>query len=268
MSLDPKILMRARRSLWEFRIEEPVAEILIQGREAIDKKRSVGCPVVGTVRLSDEVASVSVETNYPAAQQVPASSEVGVTLIVISCAILLGASAGILIAERDGHVGERTTVAEPSANRLTVQPASSALAAGKASASAPGGAKAAAHAVISAGKTRRSGTPSIGAINCSEAGDSTIVDIELGSAVLIRTEQIDNPQRIYFDFRDSQRTQGSMEALKARKAVRSDGTLIAGIRVSEFESGAIRAVLDLKRPCQYKYNLSSEPSPRLTVTVW
>ena len=189
-------------------------------------------------------------------------------MIVVAFAILLGASAGMLIAERDGHVGERTTASVLSPSNLTGQLASGAAGTAKASTSTPSKTKVAATAVTSAPKTRTSGIASIGSINCSEKQDATVVDIELPSAVLVRAGQIKNPQRIYFDLRDSQRPEGSTEGLKAKKAVRTDGKLVSGIRVSEFESGAIRAVLDLKRPCEYKYNLSSEPSPRLTVTVW
>lgn len=199
---------------------------------------------------------------YPIESKAPTSSSSGVTFIVLTCAMLVGSSAGVLIADREASVARNVAAAAKAVGSLAGQPSKSNPADGKAQ-----GSKATKSTAKSSAETQPSAPMSVGDIHYSEQPDSASLDIELGPAVLVGTDKAHNPERIYFDLRDSQRPESSADGLKARKAVRTDGTLIHRVRVSEWESGAIRVVLDVKRPCDYTYEVAPGPSPRLVVKV-
>jgi hypothetical protein len=214
-----------------------------------------------------EVVPVSIETQRPVQKKAPGSSDPTITLIVFVCAILIGSSSGILIADREDLLGQKVRAAAQSVGRLTSLPSKSDPGAGKSGSRAPETAKESKPAARPSNKALQSEASPLGDIHYSEQPDSASVDVEMESAVLVRTEKVHSPERIYFDLRDSRQQEGPMDNLRTKRAVPTNGTLVARVRVSEWESGGVRLVLDLERPCDYTYELSPGPSSRLLVKL-
>lgn len=164
-------------------------------------------------------------------QNSPSKSDPTVALLVLSCAVLIGASAGLLVAERDASSG-RKAAAMPTPGTLPADQPSN-----------------------------------LGAIHCSEESDAATVVVELGAMVLVRTANTHYPERVYFELRDSQRPDSKKGKFRAKKTLRNDGNLVTRVRASEWESGAVRLVLDLKHRCDYVYELTPLPSSHLLVKL-
>lgn len=184
-------------------------------------------------------------------KQSRASREFAVTVIIVVSAVLVGASGGLLIADRGELAGELRSLSE----RFL----------GPSSGSAPKSSKPAAQPDTAT--TSLPGSDLIGAIDCSHGEDSASVSIELGGATLVRSGRLSKPERIYFDLRDSDRSKGAPAKPPTPKTMAVNGPLLAAIRVSGWAEGAARVVLDLKRPCEYSYHLSPESPSRLTIDV-
>jgi hypothetical protein len=164
-------------------------------------------------------------------QKAPSHSDPTVAFLVLSCAVLIGASAGLLVAERDASSG-RKAAAMPTPGTLPADQPSN-----------------------------------LGAIHCSEDSDAATVVVELGAMVLVRTAKTHYPERVYFELRDSRRPDSKKDKFRARKTLRNDGNLVTRVRASESESGAVRLVLDLKHRCDYTYELTPLPSSHLLVRL-
>jgi hypothetical protein len=111
------------------------------------------------------------------------------------------------------------------------------------------------------------GLPSIVAIQYSSRPDSTHMAFDLQAANLIRTGKLRNPDRIYFDLQDRSREQGTQKRLKKQKTISIAGNLLTGVRISQRKQGATRIVLDLKCSCDFTYQTSPGPLSRLMVEV-
>jgi hypothetical protein len=205
---------------------------------------------------------MSIEMQRPVPQKTATSSGSAVTFLVLASAMLLGSTGGILIADRQASVGQKMTTAPKPIGTSMSQPSKNGSEVSK-----PEGSKESKLASKPSTEALRSIPFSAGTIHYSEQPDSANVDIELGHAVLVGTDKAHDPERIYFDLRDSQRADDPVDGFRAMKAVRTNGTLVGRVRVSERGSGTIRIVLDVKRPCDYKYEITSGPSPRLVVRL-
>ncbi len=205
---------------------------------------------------------MSTETQKPIPPKAAAPSDSRVTFLVLVSAMLIGMTGGLLVADRDASVGRKATAATKSIGGPAGQPSKDDSAAIK-----PVGASGKEPAKEPTLAPPKSVSPAIGTVSYSEQTDSASVSIALGPTALVGTDKAHNPERIYFDLRDSHRPEAPVEGFRAMKAARTDGTLVGRVRVAEWESGAIRIVLDLKRPCEYKYEITSGPSPRLVVRL-
>ncbi len=200
-------------------------------------------------------------------QKPPASRGPAVTFIVVVAASLIGASTGILIAERESLVGLRGNVAAEFAQNLAGRFSSGDSGVSRAATDRPGPSQNTRSKEGQEAKTILPGLSSIGAIRYSNQQDSAKVSIELEAAVLVRTAQLRDPDRISLDLRDSRQLKGTVGQLKAQKAVKIGGQLLTGVRVSQWKSGAMRIVLDLVRSCDYTCQLTPGPLSRLTVEL-
>lgn len=223
------------------------------------------------------------ETQPASQKQSPASKEFTVTMIIVVSASLIGASGGFLIANHADLVGQFRSLTRylmrPSSgggatsSKPSVKP-DKASTNGKAAEARPATTKSPeakpATTKSPEAPTTTAKSPAsdlIGAISCSQQQDSTIVTVEVGSDTLVQAGRLNEPERIYFDLRESGRPEGAPQRLLKSKTIPVDGPLVAGIRVSLWDTGTARVVLDLKRACEYSYHLASEPSSRLIVDV-
>jgi hypothetical protein len=204
--------------------------------------------------------STEIQKSTPPKAAAPSDSRA--TFLVLVSAMLIGMTGGLLVADREASVGRNATAATKSVGGPAGQPSKDDSAASK---SADANEKEPAKEPAPA--PPKSVSPAVETVNYSEQTDSASVSIALGSVALVGTDKAHNPERIYFDLRDSHRLEAPVDGFRAMKAVRTDGTLVGRVRVAKWESGAIRIVLDLKRPCEYKYEITSEPYPRLVVRL-
>ncbi|MBP1594989.1 MAG: hypothetical protein H6Q05_366 [Acidobacteria bacterium] len=207
------------------------------------------------------------EMQNAAQSTAPPSSDFRTTLVIVICATLLGASGGVLVASREVQLEPSEVLAKPAVKQSAAQ----APAAENLPQNAETVTTEAREAPEPAAST--SGTPSlpptslVGQIDCSHHQDGATVNIEVGTVAVARTEQLHNPERIFFDLRDSRSPDSHADNFLEMKTVRLDNPLVAGVRVSLWGSGTARVVLDLKRSCRYSYQLSPGPSPSLVVQV-
>ncbi len=189
------------------------------------------------------------------------------SLFVVLAAILLGAAAGIWLAERDWS--ERR--AEIASSQASPQPSNQPL-----SPDSDHGETGMLPPVIPESKAAireqpaniiTLGLPSIRAIHHSKRQDFTEIAIELRAAVLLRAAQLHDPERVYFDLAESGRRHSPKGRLNARREVALDDPRVSGVRIVRWESGAVRIVVDLKDSCEYSYRLSPEPSSRIIVEL-
>jgi hypothetical protein len=200
-------------------------------------------------------------------QKSPSNSDPTVAFLVLSCAVLIGASAGLLVAERDASSGKKAAAtATPITLPAGLQLKANAEATKNGGRVAGDSAKGSTTAGLSNLNSRPT-TASLGAIHCSEESDAATVVVELGAMVLVRTAKTHYPERIYFDLRDSRRPDSKMDKFRAKRTLQNDGNLVTRVRASEWVSGAVRLVLDLKHPCDYTYELTPLPSSHLLVKL-
>src|SRR5882724_7487599 len=82
--------------------------------------------------------------------------------------------------------------------------------------------------------------PQIRKISAKSSQDSTRVTIELEGAVQYASGRIANPDRIYFDLHAAKLT-----PQLAHGTIKTDGTILSGVRVAQNPSGMVRVVLDV-----------------------
>jgi len=246
----------------------------LAGSERADAYRHVvSNPVAGPMR-----SGRSTRLKMPLPGLVPGhelgatSGEFAFAVLVLALAIVLGGLGGVWIARREGlqkpKATEATQVKEQPSVQPAKQPESEEAAGPPAKTPPPKVSEVKSETGKAAAKAVGARFPSIEAITYSSTVGTTQVEIELGTASLVRAAGLSNPERVYFDLQTGGRTQGSGGRLDAPKAISvSDDTLLAGIRVARWNSGNIRVVLDLKRPCDFSYRLSPPPAPRLIVEL-
>ena len=193
----------------------------------------------------------NIQTQGFDAARSPASVKNGPVAMVILAATMIGASSGVLIADRDGLLVLKKNLASQLAgvrSYLLATPDSA-----KAKPETPN--------VIP------TGLPSIVAIQYSSKPDSTHMAFDLQATDLIRTGRLRNPDRIYFDLQDRSREPGALKRPKMQKTVSIAGNLLTGVRISQRKQGVMRIVLDLKCTCDFTYKTSPGPPSRLMVEI-
>ncbi len=181
----------------------------------------------------------------------PKPVKAGPIVMVVLAAMMLGASSGILIADRDVlRFLEKNIVSQLASVRGYLD-------SGASNASA----KPEAPTVIPTGLS------SIAAIYYSSNPASAQVAFDLGTTDVVGTGKLTKPDRIYFDLKDRSRGQATVTPWKSEKAVSISGSLLHGVRISRRKPGVTRVVLDLKRLCDFTYKTSAGPPSRLTVEI-
>src|SRR2546426_7325988 len=104
--------------------------------------------------------------------------------------------------------------------------------------------------------------PQIRKISAKSSQDSTRVTIELESAVQYASGRIANPDRIYFDLHAAK-----LMPQLAHGTIRTDGTILSGVRVAQNPSGIVRVVLDVNGVTDYSTSLLNNPS-RLVIDLY
>ncbi len=184
-------------------------------------------------------------------QRSPASVKTAPVVMVVLAATMIGASSGVLLADRDALAVLKNNLASRLAcvrGYLLTTPDTA-------------GAKPETPNVIPTGLS------SIVAVQYSSKPDSTHMAFDLQATDLVRTGRLRNPDRIYFDLQDRSREQGASKPLKKQKTISIAGNLLTGVRISQRKQGATRIVLDLKCSCDFTYQTSPGPPSRLTVEV-
>jgi N-acetylmuramoyl-L-alanine amidase len=105
-------------------------------------------------------------------------------------------------------------------------------------------------------------TPQIRKISAKFSQDSTRVTIELEGAVQYASGRIANPDRIYFDLHAAKLT-----PQLAHGTIKTDGTILSGVRVAQSPSGIVRVVLDVNGVTDYSASLLNNPS-RLVIDLY
>ena len=205
-----------------------------------------------------------VGVSTPAPKRSVSFGEFLLSLFVVVAAMLLGAVGGIWLAERDRSAKQQEIVAPRASEQVNVQPLKTDL-------GRSGSARSAQVPKPEAKGSKRVvfplGLPSVRAVQHSYRPDYTEIGIELRSAVLLHAAHLHAPERVYFDLADSKQAQRPKGRLKSRREVPVNDARVAGVRAVRWESGAVRVVVDLKRPCEYSYRLSSGPPSLLILEL-
>ena len=181
----------------------------------------------------------------------PTPARVAPILMIVVATTMIGASSGVLIADRDAMLFLKKNFASQLASVRGY------LLAGADTANA----ESETLNVIPIGVS------SIVAIHYSSKPDSAHMAFDLEATDLVRTGKLRSPDRIYFDLQDRSREQGTLRRLKTQKAVSIAGNLLTGVRISQRKPGATRIVLDLTRSCDFTYQTSPGPPSRLMVEI-
>ncbi len=200
------------------------------------------------------------------------SGEFAFAIMVLAVAIVVGGLGGVWIAKRESAQKPKATqppqVAEQSSDKPAAPSEGERPAETPSKTPSPKPPEVKPQAARPAPKPAAPQLPSTAAIRYSSRGGTTQVTIELGAASLVRAAGLSNPERVYFDFQAGGQTVGPHLRMDARDAVDiNDDTLLSCIRVARWKSGDTRVVLDLKRPCNFSYQVSPQPPYRLTVEL-
>ena len=172
-------------------------------------------------------------------------------VMIVMAAMMIGATSGVLIADRNALLFLENDIASQLARVRGYLRASANTASAK----------------PEAPKGIPTGLSSIIAIHYSSKPGSTQMAFDLEAVDLVRTGKLRSPDRIYFDLQDRSREQGTLRRLKTQKAVSIDGDLLTRVRISQGQPGATRIVLDLRRSCDFTYQTSPGSPSRLLVEI-
>ncbi len=181
----------------------------------------------------------------------PAPVRTGPVVMLVMAATMIGASSGLLIADRNALLLLKKDIASQLAGVRGYLLANAETTSAK----------------PETPKVIPTGLSSIVAISYSSKPDSAHMAFDLKAVDLVRTGKLRSPDRIYFDLQDRSREQGALKQLKTQKAVSIPGNLLTGVRISQRKPGATRIVLDLKRSCDFTYQTLPGPPSRLMVEI-
>ncbi len=180
----------------------------------------------------------------------PPSVRTAPIVMILMAATMIGASSGVLIADRDAlPLLTKNFASQLAGVRSYLLPSAD-----------PASAKPEIPSVIP------TGLPSV-AISYSSKPGSAHMTFDLQGTDLVRTGRLRSPDRIYFDLQDRSREQRNLKRPTAQKAISLVGDLLTGVRIAQRKQGAVRIVLDLKRSCDFTYQSSPGPPSRVTVEI-
>ena len=193
----------------------------------------------------------------------PRSRNIAPALMIIMAAAMIGGSFGILVADRGVlHVLKNTIT-----GRTAIYTDSTVTKSPKPETQAPKAPEAMKSQSEPEERIIQTGLSSISAIHYSPRSDSDLLTFDLEAANLVGTGELSSPDRVYIDLQDDRQKQGASGLLKAQKAVPLDGDLVAKARIAQWESGATRIVLDLKRSCRLTYQIPPDDTSHLIVEL-
>ncbi len=94
------------------------------------------------------------------------------------------------------------------------------------------------------------------------APSHTQIIVKLNRPARVNPKLLHNPERIYFDL-----SPGTRPELAQRSALTRHDRLVSRIRIGRAGNGYTRVVLDLRRPCHYRSEVSSTPPYKLTINI-
>ena len=193
---------------------------------------------------------------------IPKPNSVAPVIMIILAATMIGSSLGVVIADKNilRTLKEETTVligGSPSSQPAKVNPESL----------KSNGLQTAKSSTHEGSEVIATGLSSVGTIHYSAQANSTQMAFDLSDMSLVRMGKLSDPDRVYADLQDSRGLKESSRGLKARKELNISGDVVSRVRIAQYESGKMRIVMDLKRPCTYTYNFPSEAHSPLTVTL-
>src|SRR5262249_28105310 len=97
-------------------------------------------------------------------------------------------------------------------------------------------------------------------------GDTTRVAVEVSGTFQFKSERLIDPDRLFFDIRDSKPALESAKSEKATTVIPVGDALLKQIRVAETQKGVTRVVLDLTQPAAMTASQLSSPA-RLMVEL-
>ncbi len=191
----------------------------------------------------------------------PRSRNIAHALMIIVAAAMIGGSFGILVADRGVlHVLKNTIT-----GRIAIYTDSTVTKSPKPE--TPKAPEARKSQSEPEERIIQTGLSSISAIHYSPQSDSDLLTFDLEAANLMGTGELSSPDRIYIDLQDDHQKQASSGLLKAQKTIPIDGDLVAKARIAQWESGATRIVLDLKRSCHLTYQIPPGDTSHLVVEL-
>src|SRR5689334_21659821 len=111
-------------------------------------------------------------------------------------------------------------------------------------------------AVAVAAESRHASALEVTAVRCWTLAETTRIAIEITGDVHVRSDRVENPDRIFFDF------VGARPSIDGRRLFSSDvgDKLLKRIRVAETVPGVTRVVLDLETAVEFSVSRLDNPS--------
>jgi len=116
-------------------------------------------------------------------------------------------------------------------------------------------------------ETISTGLSSVASIRYSPKAEFTQMVFNLADMKLVGTGKLESPYRVYVDLQDIHWVPDSFRGIQTLKALDLDGDLVARVRIKKRESGITRIVLDLKRSCEFTYQVPQDSPSRLIVQL-
>jgi len=250
-------------------LSKPVAQVISSPATPISNKAILDRPAEKHAKLEKAVAAeTSVAPELNLLQPEPASSRPVLLILLVFIAICAAFAGGVWLLKTT-QLGSMTLRTE----KMPVKPSSSSAANQQLDAPVPTVPAAAANATVDAasdtGETNSapatpqelSKFPRVTGIRHWSSADSSTVVLDLEDQVQYEAHRLANPDRIYFDLRDTQ-----LAPELVGKSIDVGDTFVSRIRVAQPVAGMTRIVLQTKSDSTFSVSL--EPNPyRLVVEV-
>jgi hypothetical protein len=188
-------------------------------------------------------------------------------VMILLASVMLGAASGIVIADRNAFSVLKDAIPRELARLFSSQPASPRAEGVNPDVPVVQAVQPAIPQAEHVSKVIPIGLSSIDAIRYSPQSDSARIDFSLEALDLVGTGVLGNPDRVYLDLQEGRGERGMAGPLKARKVIRVDDDMVTGVRISQWESGAMRIVLDLGRSCDFTHQILPGSPSRLSVQL-
>jgi hypothetical protein len=110
-------------------------------------------------------------------------------------------------------------------------------------------------------------TATLKALRYSSKAAFTAVEIELDRPVVVRTNALHHPERVYFDLSDTSMSATLNPPGAGTFRLPLGAGLVQRIRMAQKRESSTRVVLDLSQPCRYAFIMSPSPPYRLVIDV-